>query len=128
MLKRRRTLLCFEQGVGASATVVLCYDRGVRRGVVSSYERSKFAIRCGDFWATCKIARNDHETASHGSVLCTRGRSERGGRGVYDRRAKSSLLSSDEPKTLFRFADFGQHSKKRPPGAGVTSRSDAIFV
>ena len=44
-LKRRCTVLCFTHGEGASATVVVCYDRGVGRGVVSSYGRPKFATQ-----------------------------------------------------------------------------------
>jgi len=57
MLKRRRTVLCFAHGERASAKVVVCYDRGVGRSVVSSYVRSKSAKRCFDFWAPCKIGR-----------------------------------------------------------------------
>ena len=30
----------------------VCYDRGVERGVVSSYVRSKFGTQHVDFWAT----------------------------------------------------------------------------
>ena len=60
-------MLCFAHGERAIATVVVCFDRGVERGVVLSYERSKFAIRCVDFWATCKIARNDDETSKRAS-------------------------------------------------------------
>ena len=43
MSEWRRTLLCFAGRGRASVTIVLCYDIGVGRGVVSSYVRSKFA-------------------------------------------------------------------------------------
>jgi len=41
----------------ASTKVIVCYDRGVGRVVVSSYELSKFAMQCVDFWAPDKTGQ-----------------------------------------------------------------------
>ena len=79
MLKRRRTVLCFVHGEVASVVVVVCYDRRTRSALLSRYERSKFATQLVNFWVPCKIGRKFAETASHGAVLCTRGRSKREG-------------------------------------------------
>ena len=53
-----------------SVTVVVCYDIGVGRGIVTQgprfgivarYGRSKFVLQNVDFWAPYEIARNDDE-------------------------------------------------------------------
>jgi len=79
MLKRRRTVLILAGREGASVVVVVCYDRGVGRGVVSRYGRLKFATQNVDVCAPYKIGRNGAKMAPHVVVFCTRRRGEHDG-------------------------------------------------
>jgi len=77
MLKRRRTVLCFVQGVRASVVVVVSYDIWARDANEQRYGRLKFATQLVDFCAPYEIGQKCAETVPHGAVLCTRGRSDR---------------------------------------------------
>ena len=63
-LERGCTVLCIAHGEGASAVVIVCYDKRVGRGVVSSYVRSKFATQRVDFRAPYEMGRINAGTAA----------------------------------------------------------------
>jgi len=62
MLKWCRTVLCSAHGEGLSAKIAVCNDRRALRALMSSYERSKFAIQHVDFCVPCKMVENYIET------------------------------------------------------------------
>ena len=73
-----RTVLCFVHGEGVSVPVIVCYDRRANDLDKRRYGRSKFATQQIDFCARDKTDRNNYKMTSHGILLCTRGRDERG--------------------------------------------------
>jgi len=97
----------FEHPQGKPGEITWAFEHYVGTITWTSYERSKFAIRCVDFWATCKIARNDDETASHGAVLCRAGGTNVFAAVCHGKRVRRALLSSYErskfAKTAFDF-------------------------
>jgi len=63
VLKRCRTVLCFAHMERVSMVVAVCYDRGMGRDAVLSYECFKFMLRCVDFCAPDKIGQIGAETS-----------------------------------------------------------------
>jgi len=71
-LKWRRTVLLLMRREGASATVVVCYDKRAQIAILLSYIRPKFAAQHVDFWRPCKTSsfRRENKPASERRTVC----------------------------------------------------------
>ena len=78
MLKRRNTLLCFAHGEGEREkySVLMIEEQMTSISDVTGVRRLYCDV---DFWAPYKIAKLFVETATHGAVLSSQGRSEHDG-------------------------------------------------
>ena len=93
-----------------------------RSNLVMSYDRPKFVKQRIDFWATCKIGRNNVEMALHGAVLCKKGRARRSRCATIEGRF-ALFLSRYEPKTLFDSLTFRAFCAGGSESLDVASRA-----